>query len=119
MADLPRWINSSKVETPAMFMAYVQWLGKELQKADPETYPEDKPVIVPEEKHHLPTVIHRSDYVTSLKANEKLCTASECERCQSGRGGYQFRWYSALWYEGYLKGRQREDRWTLGDPEDG
>eukprot|EP00438_Fugacium_kawagutii_P022093 Skav219837 [mRNA] locus=scaffold859:193541:193897:+ [translate_table: standard] len=118
MADLPRWIHNSKVDSMAMLSAYIQWVGRELRRCNPEAYPEGTRVIVGEEHHTLPTVMHWWDGMPSLKVNEKICTDSLCERCRVGRGGYQFRWYSANWYKDYLK-MKREDSWKRGDPEDG
>ena len=99
-----------------MKMAYIQWLGQELRKADPAAYPEGSRVVVGEEHETLPTVVHWHSQL-ELKVNEKICEETGCERCRTGRGGYQFRWYSPLWYTDYLRGRTREDSWKLGDPE--
>ena len=37
-----------------MKMAYIQWLGKELQRSDPE----GSQLVVKEEHEKLPTIIH-------------------------------------------------------------
>ena len=41
------------------------------------------------------------------------CTAQECERCLTGRGGYQFKWYHGLWRSVYVRLR-RDGTWTPG-----
>ena len=97
-----------------MKMAYIQWLGKELQRSDPE----GSQLVVKEEHEKLPTIIHWCEDIGTPKVNEKMCTDPQCQRCLSGQGGYQFRWYSALWYEDYLRG-SRPNCWKVGDTEDG
>ena len=36
-----------------------------------------------------------------VAAPSRPCMAPNCARCQEGRGGYQFRWYSAAWATNY------------------
>ena len=41
---------------------------------------------------HGPIVIPRSDFRCEFVVNEVDCEDDECIRCNTGRGGYQFRW---------------------------
>lgn len=44
------------------------------------------------------------------------CTALECRRCAAQQGGYQFRWFSALWASEY-KAMRRLGSWVPGQPD--
>ena len=65
---------------------------------------------------HLWDIVHRQRAtVFSLFAQEldyaglawhQPCAARGCARCEEGRGGYQFRWYSAAWGAIYNRGRR-------------
>jgi hypothetical protein len=73
-------------------------VGWQLQRFDPETYPEGSQLVVGEQHEKLPTIVHWFEDNGPPKVNERMCTDPQRQRCLSGRGGYQFRWYSALWY---------------------
>lgn len=69
-----------------MKMAYVQWVGKELQRCDPETYPEGSQVVVGEQHEKLPTIVHWFEDIGPPKVNERMCTDPQCQRCLSVAG---------------------------------
>ena len=96
MADLPRWINSSKVDTQ-----HWRWPTSS-GLATPEVWSRDLSWRLPasrgEQHEKLPTIVHWFEDIGPPKVNERMCTDPQRQRCWSGRGGYQFRWYSALWY---------------------
>ncbi len=104
MADWPRWIVSWRVDSIAMYGAYLSWVSK---AGDPEP------------QAMLTMVLHQTELDASCPASphvkEKNCEHGErCRRCHSGEGGYMFRWYSSQWEEKYVE-LMREGSWKPGD----
>ena len=48
---------------------------------------------------------------------ERVCNDPGCVRCAELRGGYQFRWYSTLWKEAYIR-MKKPGAWVPGEPEE-
>ena len=42
--------------------------------------------------HMMPVIIERASLNRVWVVPHRLCTAANCQRCENGRGGYQFRW---------------------------
>ena len=102
MADLPRWIRTDRVDSQAMFSAYIAtvketdpWFGKLTMRI-----------------HACDGEIRPLSSVTMIS-----CVRMDCNRCRNRWGGYVFRWYRKSWYDKYLKMARRADVWMLGDPE--
>jgi hypothetical protein len=113
--DLPRWVNAGTVDSPAMLTAFLGFL---------RSCSEDESTELAElfsiEHTIRPTVtvlgqVLRPDPVPS-PVPAHPCVAPGCARCASGRGGYQFRWYSPRWGEAYRRNR-RPGSWEPGHPE--
>lgn len=105
MAQLPRWIDSWKVDSAAMLSAYLS-----VARDTAEHYGK------------LTMYIHNMDYhgvrATPCRAvSEAPCTQQECTRCITKRGGYVFRWYHPSWEKKYVELRRHPDAWKPGDPE--
>ena len=96
MADWPRWLEED-VDSQAMLSAYLWYQHTSKQTMGP-----------------LPLIVHRSSFTEPLPAptgtTNILCTAENCQRCLSGRGGYRFRWYSRHWIDRY-KVMARKGAW--------
>jgi hypothetical protein len=102
MADLPRWIDSDRVDSQAMYSAYF-----------PQTKPTD-PWF-----GHLKLILHRGPQPDGRMYGVKIvqCQAENCSRCAEGKGGYQFRWYCVRWEAGYLRlKRPNPDVWVPPKP---
>jgi hypothetical protein len=102
MAMPPIWIESNKVDSRAMLSAYLYR-------------------VQPSDIHYgyLKMVSHKmidcgGTRLTPPAVREEECSAPECQRCREGRGGYQFRWYSPLWEEVYVR-LARPGAWMPGD----
>ena len=88
MGDLPRWIDDDKVDSSAMFAAYLGW----------RSTPEGR------ESHPLAMVVHRPYPDAPPNGIEcKPCATVGCRRCALGQGGYKFHWYSPQWQAAYLR----------------
>ena len=108
MGDFPRWVDREDVDSQAMLSAYMWYVGgaqAELS-AEPGEW-------MPSWWGHLTLINHRVDpwpgaivrpAVQGLA--ERDCDKRACSRCRSGRGGYQFRWYSPYWAGQYNKLRR-------------
>ena len=96
MADWPRWLEED-VDSQAMLSAYLWYQHTSKQTMGP-----------------LPLIVHRCSFTEPPPAppgtTNILCTAANCQRCLSGRGGYRFRWYSRHWIDRYKK-YAREGAW--------
>ena len=99
MADWPRWLEED-VDSQAMLSAYLWYQNCSKQTMGP-----------------LPLIVHRCSFTEPLTeppappgTTNVLCTAENCQRCLSGRGGYRFRWYSRHWIDRY-KMMARKGAW--------
>ena len=121
MANLPRWINDSTVDSSAMMCAYQRWVQQKGVTVGPL-----HGVVGP-----LPVIEHRSPQTVHLagcRITPKLiptpgtygveCQEDNCVRCLSGRGGYQFRWYCTEWHDDYVAWA-RAGAWTPTGPSPG
>ncbi len=112
MAHFPRWIDDSTVDSAAMHSAFLHYKGS--------TSGEEREAL-----NQLWTVEHQRSAVIHIgclavmptEVNppdllQRPCTEANCLRCESNRGGFQFRWYDARWYPGYL-GAKRDGAWKL------
>ena len=108
MADWPRWILDSTVDSSAMLYAYTKWADAQPGHVEPLCVIE----------HRMPETVEIAGFqimpkkATTKGTFERPCTDLGCERCRTGRGGYQFRWYSAMWYDEYVR-NARVGAWTL------
>ena len=103
MAALPRW---EKCWSPYNLTSFLTWMGHYASEAEKE------------EAMQLFTVEHRRDTPAWLVARgitpeevplqvtvggvkvdfpQRQCEEPGCERCATGRGGYQFRWVDSRW----------------------
>ena len=111
MAHFPRWINHPEVDSSAMVAAHTTWYQQQPVAPTP-----------------LPMIDHRSPSSILIQGRQIApqriptpgtysvpCAQEDCVRCLSGRGGYQFRWYSQLWYARYVD-LARPGAWTLTGP---
>ena len=109
--EFPRWIDHPRVDSQAMLSAFLDYRGRCTGEARAQldhlymivhshesTFLVGGQVIRPQEMRPLPT---------------RPCAAQGCERCRTGRGGYQFKWYHPRWRSVYVRLR-RDDTWTPG-----
>ena len=123
MGDYPRWVDNHKVDSAAMYQAYLEYhiqIRKEVFQD--ETEEEWAPVWW----GHLHFLLHRMTFLgvgAPHAAPERgvktvNCTQRPCLRCAMGRGGYQFRWYSLCWAKQYNL-MKREGAWAAPEPRQG
>ena len=110
MADLPRWVVTGRVDSAAMFGAFLQHLHE---------------IPVGRERDallSLPAVDHRArgfwgEVATPVQPSANptvLCQIAHCVRCSEGRGGYVFRWFKTEWSRNYGRGARRGS-WRPGE----
>jgi len=106
MADLPRWVDSWRVDSPAMYSAYLTYCGT-LDEASTELH----------DLKQLPYQVHFSwldrqydDHGLRRLGVKSECRTVGCARCMEGCGGYVFRWYDKRWYPLYAR-NARPDAW--------
>ena len=121
MGDFPRWLDRDDVDSCAMYSAYLAYdlfMRKE--------YFFGTGAYRPVWDGHLHMIMHeiRVDGVPRRvtpaaggRVREVPCQRRPCLRCESGRGGYQFRWFSPYWAKFYNE-RRREGSWRAptGEP---
>ena len=113
--DLSRWILSDDVDTPAMFLAYKEYLHQCL---------EDQRGREGEELSYLYVKNHKKKFcVLDLIAKDAdpnvlaiECNQQPCKRCDSLMGGYSFRWYDHRWYQQYVN-NARPNSWRRSSSE--
>jgi len=126
MANLPKWIENERLDSAAMYSAYLQYFQNaplaEQVKLGHLTFIEHRwgeplrvsftgePLPVPPDTWSIPGPY--TPCVTKIK-----CSNMFCSRCIAGRGGYQFRWYDKRWYDKYIQ-IMRPGAWTLTEKED-
>ena len=106
MAHWPRWIDNDGVDSQAMLGSYLNYVTELEQNNRP----------MPWFYGLLWDVVHRERTTVWNYMAERVdppclvlhrpCLAPHCARCEEGRGGYQFRWYSALWAANYNRIRR-------------
>ena len=118
MADLPRWVDRSDVDSMAMlsaFLAYDAEMSAMLEEKNGLSY---QPVW----EGHLWSFTHRGPPGMAgqhvgpmpLRIPEVPCRALAC-RCCGVHGGYVFRWHSPCWAKAYNKVR-RPGSWKAPEP---
>ena len=101
---LPRWIESSKVDSTAMFIAFSNYTD----------YCMDPVELC--ELSELYTILH-APYCSLLNDGPwRPCRKMLCWRCNSEWGGFAFRWYDRRWEGAYLEVR-RVGSWLPGEEE--
>ena len=83
MAALPRWVDSPRVDSRAMFGAYLHYVRG----------CQDQEELLA--LSHLYSIEHYP-YVGNA-GPWRACTQPFCTRCTQGKGGYRFRWYDRRW----------------------
>ena len=107
---LPRWIDNEKVDSRAMLSSYLQYITQ------CEELCEDHGRPMPKFHLKLWDVIHKELYIPDAVSLEcplvshRPCEKSPCRRCDERVGGYQFKWYSAVWARTYNRLR-RDGSW--------
>ena len=113
--DLPRWIASSKCDSGAMLGAFLHY-KQQCTTAGAEALKE----LYSIEHAHAGFVVIDGQVVVPKQIESSVpsrpCSAPSCERCETLKGGYQFRWYSPKWDAEYRKGA-RPGAWRPGEPE--
>ena len=97
-ATLDELYRSPFVYSPLNLGAFLKWAGTaseaDLDRAFETVYivdhrmDEDIFGVVPV----MPVIIQRADLNITWEMPHVECTEVGCQRCESGRGGYQFRW---------------------------
>ena len=117
MADFPRWVDRSDVDSSAMLSAFITYhteVSAMLQEKNGLSY---QPVW----EGHLWSIYHRQPpgyegvmAPMPLRIPQLPCQDPACNRC-GVRGGYQFRWYSPYWAK-YYNSMRRPGAWEAPDP---
>ena len=113
-AELPRWIDHPRVDSQAMFSAFLAYRGR----CTGEAYTQLGHLYIIEHRHE-PTVavssqVIRPQEIHSRGQPTRPCTAQGCARCLSGHGGYQFKWYNDRWRDTYIS-LSKENAWHPDD----
>ena len=98
MADLPRWIDHSKVDSMAMLGAFLGWVATapaEMQRKVEHLYTIDHAMMT------MGTQVLKPKLPTGVDLQSFQCNTANCRRCTSLQGGYQFKWYDARWVVAY------------------
>jgi len=111
--ELPRWIDHPRVDSQAMLSAFLDYRGRCTGEARAQL--DHLYMIV---HSHEPTIVVggqviRPQEIRPQDIRTRPCAAQECERCLTGRGGYQFKWYHGRWGGVYVRLR-RDGTWTPG-----
>ena len=113
--DLPRWIASSKCDSGAMLGAFLHY-KQQCTTAEAEALKE----LYSIEHADAGFAVINGQVVVPRKIESSVpsrpCSAPSCERCETLKGGYQFRWYSPKWDAEYRRGA-RPGAWHPGEPE--
>ena len=116
MADLPRWEHPT-VYSPAMCMAFKSYHDGLKAQEKFEEYEQLQQLYVVRHRYKDEDGVRAASYSTGSTGHgqaERPCQEAECDRCQNGRGGWAFRWYSPLWYDSYVVlSQEKPGSWTL------
>ena len=111
MAHWPQWIDSDLVDSQAMLQAYHQYVTSRLSRGLPAPSCHGHLWQV---KHYMKVVKFFGRVPAHLDSpylQSRPCLEPFCERCESGRGGFQFRWPSPAW-AAFYKQNKREGAWV-------
>ena len=107
--DFPRWIASSKCDSMAMISAFLQY-KQQCTDAEAEALKDLCTIEHAERDFHIidgQVVVPRQ---IESSVPSRPCSAPSCERCETLKGGYQFRWYSPKWDAAYRSGARPGSR---------
>ena len=109
MAHFPRWVDSWRVDSVAMYGGYLACRhgATEQEAADLDC---------------LFSIEHTSAWdgvaeCVPCPGGSIPCVAEGCTRCLLGKGGYVFRWYDRRW-ERYYRDHARAGAWKPGEDPD-
>ena len=113
MANLPRWIDCWKVDSAAMYAAFLH---------DVSHCPDEKEVLGLAELYtieHYPYLVEAGPKMKDVQGKLyevpwRQCAKPPCPRCSNNEGGYRFRWYDQRWYAQY-RATARRGAWQPGD----
>ena len=103
MANLPRWIESWKCDSQAMYSAFSKYCWSCSNAAEQN----DLAALYAFIHYHPDASETNLPIVVNIQ-----CQGTGCRRCASGAGGYVFRWYDKRWYTDYIL-LKRDGAWTL------
>ena len=109
----PRWIENTRFDSAAGYIAYELWFKKKLERHTLEEVLDLYGIGT-----CLPCIVHRPVEETPYfpYTAMKTCRGVDCSRCKQGRSGYTFRWFSPHWMKDYAENK-RKDSWAPGDDE--
>ena len=118
MADLPRWVDQSDVDSTAMLSAFLKYhheTSEALKEMHGMSY---QPIW----DGQLWSIMHRDPPLPAgvrkggmpLRIPQRPCQKPMCSRC-GVRGGYVFRWYSPYWAK-YYNNLRRPGSWKAPEP---
>ena len=119
MGDWPRWVDLPNVDSAAMYSAFLHYDCRMHSHEQIRTG-----AYRPVWSGHLTMIIHRMEQEGILPAarvqgtvhvKETQCQQMGCKRCEEGRGGYQFKWYSQYWAKQY-NALKRPGAWEAPEP---
>ena len=105
MGDWPRWIDHPNVDSAAMYSAFLSYECR-MQSHEEIRAGAYRPVW----SGHLKMIIHKlgtDDVLGAYRVSdpghvkETPCQQMGCRRCEQGKGGYHFNWYSRYWAKEY------------------
>ena len=101
--ELPRWIDDPRVDSRAMLSAFLEYRGRCTGEASAQLG--DLYMIVHrlEPEIVLGGQVIRPQEIRSQDIPTRPCADQVCERCRTGRGGYQFKWYHVRWGDVYCR----------------
>ena len=102
---LPRWIDDSTCDSPAMLTAYLDYHLNAEQSGVRICSFTDLYMVVHRPADAPPPSLCLSGKSTAMST--RPCTVPLCKRCEEGRGGYMFRWYYPRWEAVYLQERRK------------
>ena len=122
MGDLPRWVDRPDVDSAAMYSAFMAYdYHMKTQKVEGMDLGAYHPIWY----GHLHMYIHKvegeEDILSATlrprndNVREMACRTVGCRRCEEGRGGYQFKWYSRYWAKWYHMSA-RPGAWKAPEP---
>jgi hypothetical protein len=109
---LPRWVNSGRVDSMAMYGAYLSWRMKNLELCTELEFDGNLTSV-----EHEPIMIPFEEIIPDDGLVRYRCQFRACPRCVNGRMGYVFRWASPLWIKDYTA-TARPGAWKPGESEE-
>ena len=117
MADLPRWVPRSDVDSRAMLAAFIKYhreASENLRRKHQVSYQPIWEGHLWSFKHRCPDGVNLWKAPMPLRIPQLPCQERACSRCGT-RGGYVFRWYSPYWAR-YYNERARPGAWRAPEP---